>query len=206
MKMNLTSEPVNRRQFLRATAIVGGGVFLAGYLEPVSGAAALAERAGGTGSAPDAVVNAWIRIAPSGIVTIAAQNPEIGQGVKTMLPMLIADELDVDWSDVRIEQTLLDTTKYKNQWAGGSTATPNHYMPMRRVGAAARAMLVSAAAQSWGVPESECETRSGVVYHRASNRSAKYGELGEKASAISPPTWRKCRSRIRSSSGLSVRQ
>jgi len=187
MKTNLTSEPVNRRQFLRATAIVGGGVFLASYLEPVSGAAALAERAGNPGGATDFVVNAWIRISPSGVVTIAAQNPEIGQGIKTMLPMLIADELDVDWTDVRIEQAPLDTTKYKNQWAGGSTATPNHYLPMRRVGAAARAMLVSAAAQSWGVPESECETRSGVVYHRASNRSAKYGELGEKASSIPAP-------------------
>src|SRR5690348_10699824 len=113
MKTNLTSEPVNRRQFLRATAIVGGGVLLASYLEPVSGAAALAERADSTTGATDFVVNAWIRIAPSGAVTIAAQNPEIGQGVKTMLPMLIADELDVDWKDVRIEQVPLDTTKYK---------------------------------------------------------------------------------------------
>ncbi|HEY2852292.1 MAG TPA: molybdopterin cofactor-binding domain-containing protein [Gemmatimonadaceae bacterium] len=187
MATNLTSEPVNRRQFLRASAIVGGGVLLASYLEPVSGAAALAERAGAAGSADDFVPNAWIRIAPSGVVTIVAQDPEIGQGVKTMLPMLIADELDVDWKDVRIEQAPLDTTKYKNQFAGGSTATPNHYLPMRRVGAAGRAMLVAAAAHSWGVPESECETRSGVVYHRASNRSAKYGELGERASAVPAP-------------------
>ena len=186
MTTNLTSEPVSRRYFLRASAIVGGGVLLASYLEPVAGAAALAESHAGSG-ASEFVPNAFIRIAPSGVVTITAQNPEIGQGIKTMLPMLIADELDVDWKDVRIEQASLDTDKFKAQFAGGSTATPNHYMSMRRVGAAARAMLVSAAAQTWGVPESECETRSGAVYHRASGRSAHYAELGEKAATITAP-------------------
>ena len=187
MTTNLTSESVSRRHFLRASAIVGGGVLLASYLEPVAGAAAFAESQGVAGGAADFVPNAFIRIAPSGIVTITAQNPEIGQGVKTMLPMIIADELDVDWKDVRIEQASLDTTKFKNQFAGGSTATPNHWLPMRRVGAAARAMLVSAASQTWSVPESECETRSGVVYHRASGRSVKYAELGEKAATIAAP-------------------
>jgi isoquinoline 1-oxidoreductase beta subunit len=184
MTTNLTSERVGRRQFLRATAIVGGGVLLASYLEPVAGAAALAERAG---SAGDFVPNAFIRIASSGIVTITAQNPEVGQGIKTMLPMLIADELDVDWKDVRVEQASLDTVNFKNQFAGGSTATPNHWLPMRRVGAGARAMLVAAAARSWGVPESECETRSGAVYHKGSGRTARYAELGEKAATIPAP-------------------
>ena len=187
MTIDLTSERVSRRYFLRASAMVGGGVLLASYLEPFAGAAALAEADGAAGSAADFVPNAYIRIAPSGIVTITAKNPEIGQGVKTMLPMLIAEELDVDWKDVRIEQAPLDTVKFQNQWAGGSTATPMNWLPMRRVGAAARAVLVSAAAQTWGVPESECETRSGAVYHRASNRSARYAELGEKAAAIPAP-------------------
>jgi isoquinoline 1-oxidoreductase beta subunit len=185
---SIPNERVSRRQFLRASAIVGGGVLLASYLEPLSGAAtALAEPLGAAGGGTDFVPNAYIRIAPDGIVTITAKNPEIGQGVKTMLPMLIAEELDVDWKDVRIEQALLDTTKYQAQFAGGSTATPTNWLPMRRVGAAARAVLVSAAAQSWGVPESECETASGVVHHRASDRSIRYGELGEKAAAITPP-------------------
>jgi isoquinoline 1-oxidoreductase beta subunit len=185
MTTNLTSEPVSRRHFLRATAIVGGGVLLTSYLEPLAGAAAFAE--GGSASAADFLPNAFIRIAPSGIVTIIAKNPEIGQGIKTMLPMLIADELDVDWKDVRIEQAALDTNKFQNQWAGGSTATPTNWLPMRRVGAAARAMLVTAAAQTWNVPESECETRSGVIRHRPTGRSLKYGELGEKASTITAP-------------------
>ena len=187
MTTNLTSERVSRRSFLRASAMVGGGVLLASYLEPFAGAAALAEPGANARGAPDFVPNAYIRIAPSGVVTITAKNPEIGQGIKTMLPMLIADELDVDWKDVRIEQAPLDTGKFQNQWAGGSTATPTNWLPMRRVGAAARAVLVSAAALTWGVPESECETRSGVVYHRASNRSLKYADLGERASSIQAP-------------------
>src|SRR5213076_2396546 len=143
MTTTLTDDRVSRRQFLRASALVGGGVLLASYLEPFAGAAALAESAG-AGGAADFLPNAFIRIAPSGIVTIIAKNPEIGQGVKTMLPMIIADELDVDWKDVRIEQADLDQVKYGPQVAGGSTATPTNWTPLRQVGASARQMLIAA--------------------------------------------------------------
>jgi isoquinoline 1-oxidoreductase beta subunit len=169
---------IDRREFLRVTAVAGGGMLLATYLEPFGAAPA---------HAADFTPNAFIRITPDGMVTITAQNPEIGQGVKTMLPMLIADELDVDWKNVRIEQGSLDTTNFRNQFAGGSTATPNHWIPMRRVGAAARVMLVTAAAQTWQVPESECETALGVVHHRASNRRLAYGRLVDKATAVPVP-------------------
>src|SRR5690348_7652040 len=176
----MTTQSISRRTFLQVTAVGGGSVLIGLYFKsPVFGQ--------GQQRAVVPVPNSFIRIAPDGIVTIIAKNPEIGQGVKTMLPMIIADELDVDWKDVRVEQASLDTVSYKNQFAGGSTATPNHWMPMRRVGAAARAVLVSAAAQTWGVPESECETRSGVVRHRASGRQARYAELGEKAATIAAP-------------------
>ena len=176
------TERVSRRDFLRVTAIAGGGLLLASYAEPLGAAAALGQRAADT-----APLSAYIRITPDGIVTIIGKNPEIGQGMKTTLPMLIAEELDVDWSNVRVEQGMLDTKNFSGQVAGGSTATPTNWLPMRRVGAAARAMLVSAAALEWSVPASECETDKGVVRHRASNRSMTYGALATKAASMTPP-------------------
>ena len=173
--------PVTRRDFLRVSAIAGGGILLASYIDPL-GASEV-----GTAAATDASLNAYIRLTPDGIVTIIAKNPEVGQGVKTMLPMLIAEELDVEWKNVRIQQGDLDTKNFQGQVAGGSTATPNNWLPMRRVGAAGRAMLVAAAAQTWNVPAAECETDKGVVYHRASKRSLAYGEVASKAATMSAP-------------------
>ena len=179
-----TDTQVSRRHFLRVTAIAGGGVLLASYLEPLSAAEALIPRGAG---AADFAPNAYIRFTPDGLVTIIAKNPEIGQGVKTMLPMLIADELDVDWKNVRIEQAPLDTTKFQGQSAGGSTATPTNWEPMRRVGAAARAMLVTAAAQMWNVPESQLSTKSGVVFQNGTTNKATYGELVARAASVPAP-------------------
>jgi isoquinoline 1-oxidoreductase subunit beta len=173
-----TSVTLGRRQFLQVSAIAGGGLLLGTRLGDAA--------APGSGAAEFAP-NAWIRIMPDGIVTIVAQNPEVGQGVKTMLPMIVADELDVEWKNVRVEQAGLNTDKFTRQTAGGSTATPNHWMSMRRAGAAGRAMLVGAAAQTWGVPESECTTLAAVVHHRASGRSLPYGELLAKAATLPAP-------------------
>src|SRR5688572_25418498 len=177
---------VSRRQFLRVTAVAGGGMLLGTHLN-LFGDDVFADDA-----LREASLNAFIRITPDNIVTLIAKNPEIGQGVKTMLPMIIADELDVDWKNVRVEQASFDPVKYdprvySAQSAGGSNATPSAWMPMRRVGAAGRAMLLAAAAQTWGVPEAELETAAGVVHHRASRRSATYGELAAKAATLPPP-------------------
>lgn len=178
-----TTPRMGRREFLRVGAVAGGAMLVALHAEPVGVRSAVAAEP----SASDFVPSAWIRITRGGAVTIMAQNPEIGQGVKTMLPMIIADELDVSWKSVTVEQAGLDTVHYTSQYAGGSTATPNHWMRMRRVGAAARTMLVAAAARAWSVPVAECETASGVVWHRASGRRLTYGELVDRAVASPVP-------------------
>lgn len=172
---------LGRRSFLRVTALAGGGFMLASYFEPLD---LLAQ---GRGNAPVLVPNAFVSIDANGIATIIAKNPEIGQGVKVMLPMLIAEELDIDWKDVRIEQADLDTARYGTQSAGGSFATPSNWEPMRRIGAAARHMLIAAAAQAWGVPASEITTTPGRLVHAGSNRSAGYGQFAAAAARIAPP-------------------
>jgi isoquinoline 1-oxidoreductase subunit beta len=173
---------VSRRSFLRASAIAGGGMLLAYYVEPLK--EVLAAQFG----PPVTLLPAsFITIAPNGAITIIAKNPEIGQGVKVMLPMLIAEELDADWSAVKIEQADLDPAKYGSQIAGGSTATPSNWVPMRQLGAQCRQMLIAAAADNWSVPASECTTSPSRVHHAASKRSASYGELSTKAASMPVP-------------------
>jgi isoquinoline 1-oxidoreductase beta subunit len=175
----------SRRAFLRAGVAVGGGLLLEFSL----GAALPGVlRAAPSSSSPSAVtLNDYVRISSDGLVTIMSKNPEIGQGIKTMLPMLIAEELDVEWRNVRIEQALSDPGRYGRQIAGGSRATPLHWEPLRRVGAAGRQMLVSAAAQTWSVPAAECTTNSGSVIHTPTRRSLSYGALAAKAATLPAP-------------------
>lgn len=175
----MTLPALDRRQFLRVTAIAGGGVLFAAHFEPLG--------AGAAAQSSEATLNAFVRIAADGRVTIVSKNPEIGQGVKTSLPMLVAEELDVDWEDVVVEQAGLDTNRFTMQFAGGSRATPEHWLPLRRVGAAARAMLVAAAAAQWGVSATACETEAGRVLHRASGRSVGYGALAARAAEMPTP-------------------
>lgn len=171
----------DRRTFLKISALAGGGLMVAAYIEPLTGFAPQ-----GRQPAPPLEPNAFVTIAPDGKVTLVGKNPEIGQGVKTSLPMIIAEELDVDWDTVTVVQGDLDA-KYGQQSAGGSTATPGNYDLMRRVGAGARHLLVAAAAATWNVPAAELTTASGRVMHAASGRSLGYGELAAKAAALPAP-------------------
>jgi len=180
----MTKNLITRRSFLQVSVATGGGMLIALHLDP---AELLAQGPpGGAAVRYDAL--AFVKIAPDGIVTITSKNPEIGQGIKNMLPMIIADELDVDWSSVKVVQADVDQSKYGAQVAGGSTATPTNWDPMRQVGSAIRQMVLAAAADKWSVPVSELTTASGRVMHASSKRSVGYGELATAAAAKPVPT------------------
>jgi isoquinoline 1-oxidoreductase subunit beta len=178
----MTPQTLDRRDFLRISAVAGGGLLLGTWLNFGSnGVLEAAELSG------DFAPNAFIRISPTGAVTILSKSPEIGQGVKTSLPMLIAEELDVEFSAVTIENAMNNQALYGRQSAGGSTSTPNNWEPLRRAGAAGRQMMIAAAAQQWSVPVAECTTSPGVVHHRGSNRQATYGSLTAIAATLTAP-------------------
>ena len=154
------SRPVGRRDFLKFSALAGGGLVLGFYLKSAGRVlgADVVKPVAGTEFKP----NAFIRIAPDGVVTLVSKQPEIGQGIKTSLPMIIAEELEVNWKDVVIVQGDLDPA-YGGQSAGGSRSTPNNYNEFHKLGATARTMLVQAAAQTWNMPVEECFAANSAV-------------------------------------------
>ncbi|MFZ9651813.1 MAG: molybdopterin cofactor-binding domain-containing protein [Steroidobacteraceae bacterium] len=165
-----------RRDFLKLSGIVGGG-FVLGI--------SFADAADGPVANAAFEPNAFLQISRDGI-TIMATQPEIGQGVKTAMPMILAEELDVAWADVRIVQSPIDAKRYGMQFAGGSTATPRCWDPLRKAGATARVMLMQAAAQRWNVPLTECRTEAGAVIHE-SGKTLRYVELAEAAARLPVP-------------------
>ncbi|RKR81750.1 isoquinoline 1-oxidoreductase beta subunit [Mucilaginibacter gracilis] len=177
----MIAEPVSRRNFLRVTTIAGGGLMIGFNL--ISEAETPHHLADDVLFAP----NAYISINSKGLVTLMSPNPEIGQGVKTALPMILAEELNVKWDAVYVEMAPLDK-KYGNQTAGGSGAIRSRFMPIRQAGATARVMLITAAASEWNVPETECYADDGFVIHKPSGKKLGYGELAAKASTLPVPT------------------
>src|SRR5262245_52643305 len=180
-----TATDLNRREFLKTAALAGAGLTLAFYLPRTGAVAAQA-------AMPAPQPNAFLRIATDNSVTVLAKHLEMGQGVYTGLATLAAEELDADWSQIRVEGAPADARLYNNllwgpaQGTGGSTSIANSWNQMRWVGAAARAMLVAAAADEWKVPAAEIVVSKGVVSHR-SGRKASFGALAEKASKMPVP-------------------
>jgi len=168
----------SRRFFLKVSLLSGGGMLIGGH-------EALAQ--GPRRAQAPLDPNAFVKISPDGMVTLTGKNPEMGQGIKTALPMILAEEIDVDWKLVRVVQGDLDEVKFGSQSAGGSRSTPNNWDLLRQVGATARLMLVQAGAASLGVPVEECSTEMGRVLHKASGKSVSYGEIASKAAALPMP-------------------
>lgn len=175
-------KPLSRRSFLKVTGMAGGGLVLAFSMGPGARQAAAQ-----FGPAAPYAPNAYVQVQPDGTVVLFAKNPEVGQGVKTSMPMIVAEELDADWSKVRVEQSEIDASRYGPQFAGGSLSIPMNWDVLRQAGAAVRWMLVSAAATELGVAESALRTEAGYVIHEASGRRLSYGELAERAAALPVP-------------------
>src|SRR5262249_23094484 len=179
----------DRRSFIKISALAGGGIFFCLYTKPHF---FLQQR--GAPPAPTPVnPSTFITVHPDNTFTIIAKNPETGQGIRNSLPMIIADEFDVDWKQVKIQQGDLDAKYGRDMGAptvgqieGGSTATPQNYTPMRNVGAAARMMMIATAAKQFNVAATELTTESGVVTHTRSGRKATYASLAQTALNMPP--------------------
>ena len=180
--MDLLKTTSNRRDFLKASSLAGSG-FVLGFNWFSTDLA----KASSVSSAAPAEINAFLKIDTSGVVTIMSPNPEIGQNVKTSMPMIVAEELDVDWGDVVVKQAGLDTQKYTRQLAGGSQSIRQGWKSLRMAGATARRMLLEAAAQRLEVPVDELSTDAGIITHARSGRSLSYGEVAVDASSVEIP-------------------
>ena len=175
---------MKRRSFLQIGTTAAGGLLVGVILPRGAGAASRALSA--NRSASPATIGAFIEIDTNGIVTIAAKNPEIGTGTKTALPMIVAEELDIPWRQVRVTQAPLDP-RFGGQFTGGSTGVSSNWAALRRAGAAARYALVHAAAARWSVDASACRTDQGVVVHTSTGRRLTYGELAAEAGSTQVP-------------------
>ena len=131
--------------------------------------------------------NSYLSIATDGTITIFSPNPELGQNIMTSFPMIVAEELDADWTKVKVVQAPLDTKKFDRQVTGGSGAIPHSWKRLRTAGATARYLLIAAAAKRWNVDAAECTTSNGFVIHAKTGNKLSYGELAEEASKITVP-------------------
>jgi isoquinoline 1-oxidoreductase subunit beta len=173
----------SRRAFLKSSVLAGGGLMLSFSWMPGQSIAGNENKPAGEWNE----VTGYIKITPDNEIKILCPNPEFGQNVMTSLPMIIAEELDVDWENVMVEMGPHDNIKLGPQFTGGSSSVRMYWKPLREAGASARHMLMQAAAQTWNVPVEELSTRAGTIYHQASGKQGKYGDFASKASSIAIP-------------------
>ncbi len=182
--MTIAKTSIGRRSFIKSTVLAGGGMIL--------GFNWLASCTSNTGqvlkmSKESFKINGFLKIGANGIVTIMSPNPEIGQNVKTSMPMIVAEELDVDWKNVIVEQAPLNIDIFTRQLAGGSESISQSWKGLRLAGATARRMLQEAAAKAWSVPVEEITTMAGILYHLKSGKETGYGDMASAAAVIPVP-------------------
>ena len=173
----------SRRDFLKITTLTAGG-FMLGFnwlTNEVKAAAVIKTVAGEIG------FNSYLSIATDGLITLFSPNPELGQNIMTSFPMVVAEELDADWTKVKVVQAALDTARFDRQSTGGSGAVPHSWYLLRTAGATARYMLVAAAAKRWNVDPAECTTENSFVIHSSTGKKLGYGELAQDACSIPVP-------------------
>jgi len=182
--MTSTKSSIDRRSFLKVSVLAGGGMMLS--FNWITGQAAAKE----TFELSDEwfALNSYIKINSNGAITLFSPNPEFGTNVKTSMPMILADELDVDWKDIVVEQADFYPERFSRQFTGGSQGIRLGWRPLRTAGATARQMLINAAAQTWNVPAGEITTEAGVLYHKASDKQATYAEMASIAAKLEVPT------------------
>ncbi len=182
MQKSLTS----RRDFLKVSTLTGGGLLLGfSWFDATSATANVIEKVPFEGSLN---FNSYLSIAADGFITIQSPNPELGQNIMTSFPMIVAEELDADWTKIKVVQAPLDTKSFDRQLTGGSGAVPHSWKRLRTAGATARFMLIQAAALQWGVPAEECSASNGFVIHSKSGKKSGFGELSQQAAALPVPT------------------
>lgn len=172
---------LTRRDFIKVVSVAGSGLALGFYL-PVTGEE-LAEGAG-----PAFAPNAWLKIDTKGLTTITVARTEMGQGARTALPMIVAEELEADWEKIRLEFALAHPDRYGSMSTGGSTSVRRSWEMLRKAGATAREMLITAASQAWNVDRTTCRAENGAVIHMPSKRRRTYGQLAEQAAKLPAPT------------------
>jgi len=175
----------SRRDFLKITSVTGGGLLLG--FSWFSADAEMPVIINKTNFAGELGFNSYLSIGTDGTITIFSPNPELGQNIMTSFPMIVAEELDADWTKVKVVQAPLDTKKFDRQLTGGSGAVPHSWKRLRTAGATARHLLIAAAAKRWNVDAAECSAENGFVIHSKSGNKLGYGELAEEASKLTAP-------------------